>query len=158
MLLENENLLNAEIALNQADEENIIELCRVYLHRLSDYRDELYNFQGDPEINLHQISSSSRRLVEETRKSIRTALESITLKRNQTETLLKSFTVINGSDVVKTFNQLEYKGSGKWVLQANRVRLNNGENNEQITIQEAVEIASSLRRRAYIAKKITFFS
>jgi hypothetical protein len=157
MLLENENLLNAEIALSQADNESIIELCRVYLRMLSEYRDELYKFQGAPEINLHQISSSERKSVEETRKSIRTAVEKTTQKRNQTETLLKSFTAINGSDVVKTFNQLEYKGSKNWMLQANQVRSKNGENSEQMTIQEAVEIAGSLRRKAYITNKITFF-
>ena len=157
MLLENENLLNAEIALTQADNGNIIELCRVYLRLLSEYRDELYKFQGAPEINLHQISSSERKSVEETRKSIRTAVESTTQKRNQTETLLKSFTAINGSEVVKTFNQLEYKGSKNWMLLANQVRSKNGENSEQMTIQEAVEIAGSLRRKAYITNKITFF-
>ena len=157
MLLENENLLNAEIALSQADNENIIELCRVYLRLLSEYRDELYKFQGAPEINLHQISSSERKSVEETRKSIRTAVEKTTQKRNQTETLLKSFTAINGSEVVKTFNQLEYKGSKNWMLLANQVRSKNGENSEQMTIQEAVEIAGSLRRKAYITNKITFF-
>jgi len=157
MLLENENLLNAEIALSQADNENIIELCRVYLRLLSEYRDELYKFQGAPKINLHQISLPNRKSVEETRKSIRTAVESTTQKRNQTETLLKSFTAINGSEVLKTFNQLEYKGSKNWMLLANQVRSKNGENSEQMTIQEAVEIAGSLRRKAYITNKITFF-
>ena len=158
MLLENENLLNAEIALDQADNENIIELCKSYLHLLSEYRDELYKFQGASEINLHQTSLLARQLVEETRKSIRTAVEGTTQKRNQTENLLKSFTAINGFEIVKTFNQLEYKGSREWTLQSNHVCLKNGEKSEQITIHEAVEIASSLRRKAYITNKITFFS
>jgi hypothetical protein len=154
MFLENKNLLNAEIALSQATSENIIELCRVYLGLLDEYRDELYKFRGAPEIDLRQAAPAARESIEQTRRSIRAAVESITERRNQTESLLRSFTAINGADVVKTFNQLEYKGFIGWELRSNRIRLESS--GEQLTVQEAVEIAGLLRRRAYLADKTTF--
>jgi hypothetical protein len=157
-LLENDTLLNAEFALNQANCSNIIELCEKYIKLLTEYREELYKFRGAPEINLFQATSLARELAEQTRKSIRSAVEMTTRERNHTESLLKSFTAISGYEAVKTFNQLEYKGFTDWELRANQVRLENDVNNEKITLQEAVETASLLRREAYISYKTTFFS
>jgi hypothetical protein len=121
---------------------------------LDEYRDELYKFRGAPEIDLRQAAPAARESIEQTRRSIRAAVESITERRNQTESLLRSFTAINGADVVKTFNQLEYKGFIGWELRSNRIRLESS--GEQLTVQEAVEIAGLLRRRAYLADKTTF--
>lgn len=145
----NENLYNAEQSLKKATCDNIVEACEKYLRLLTEYRDELYKFRGTPEINLHQ-SSLARELVEQTRQAIRLAVENTTRARNETEALLKSFTSISGYEAVKTFNQLEYKGFSEWELRANEVRLMNDDNNERITVSEAVAAASLLRRQAYI--------
>jgi hypothetical protein len=123
---------------------------------LNEYRRELYKFRGTPEINPQQSSPLARELVEQKRNAIRTELEIITRKRNETESLLQSFTSINGYEAVKTFNQLEYKGFISWELRANEVRPRNDDNNERMTIQEAVETASLLRREAYITYQVTF--
>jgi hypothetical protein len=156
-LLVNENLLNAEIALNKANSGNIIELCRAYLSVLSEYRDELYKLRGTPEINLRQTSPLARELTEQVRKSIRSAVEVTTRERNQTENLLESFTAINGYQAVETFNRLKYKGFEGWEMQASGVRLkDNAGNEEKFTIREAVEKAGLLRREAYITNKTTF--
>jgi hypothetical protein len=152
----NENLQNAEQRLKKASCDNIIELCEKYLQLLNEYREELYKFRGTPEINLQQSSPLARELVEQKRNAIRTELEVITRKRNETEALLQSFTSINGYEAVKTFNQLEYKGFISWELRANEVRPRNDDNNERMTIREAVETASLLRREAYIAYQVTF--
>jgi hypothetical protein len=151
----NEKLLQAERALKKATCDDIIELCEKYLLLLTEYRDELYKFRGTPEISLQSSSSVARELVDQTRKAIRSAVETTTRERNETESLLKSFTTISGYDAVRTFNQLEYKGFSEWELRANEVRLKTDTNNERFTIQEAVETASLLRRQAYVDYKTT---
>jgi hypothetical protein len=152
----NENLLGVERMLKKASSDNIVELCEKYLQLLGEYRDQLYKFRGAPEIDLQQSSPAARELVEQKRSAIRAELEIITRKRNETEALLQSFTSINGYEAVKTFNQLEYKGFISWELRANEVRPQNDDNNERMTIREAVDAASLLRREAYIAYQVTF--
>jgi hypothetical protein len=152
----NENLLNAERALKKATCDNIVELCEKYLQSLNEYRDELYKFRGTPEINLRQSPPAAREPVEQMRNAIRAELENITRRRNETESLLQSFISINGYEAVKTFNRLEYKGFTSWELRANEVRPRNDDNNERMTMQEAVDTASLLRRQAYVTYQTTF--
>lgn len=156
-MLFNEKLYKAESDLNQANSDNIIELCREYLQILTEYREDLYKLRGSPKINLQQSSGLARELVEQVRKAIRSTVEITTMKRNRTELLLESFTSISGYEAVDTFNQLKYKGFDNWELKANSVHSRNKEGFEQIAIREAVETASRLRREAYIASKTTFF-
>jgi hypothetical protein len=155
-LLVNENLIKAESALNGANSGNLIELCREYLRILTEYRDELYKLRGIPEINLEQQSSLARELVEQVRKTIRSAIEITTRERNRTELLLTSFTSISGYEVVDTFNRLKYKGFDNWELKANSVNSQNNGGFEQIAIQEAIDAASLLRRESYITDKTVF--
>ena len=155
-LLVNENLLEAEAALNQADSENIIELGRAYLQRLNEYREELYKLRGVPEINLKQPSPLARELTVQARKAIRSVVEITTRERNQTELLLESFTSLSGYEAIDTFNRLKYKGADNWELGANCVHSKNSAGNEQLTIQEAVETAGLLRREAYIMHRTLF--
>ena len=155
-LLVNENLLKAEFALNQANSSNIIELCREYLRVLTEYRDELYKLRGSPEINLQQSSSLARELTQQVRKAIRSAVEITTRERNKTESLLESFSSISGYEAIDTFNRLKYKGFDDWQLGANSIRPGNNGNDGQMTMQEAVDTASLLRREVYIANKTTF--
>lgn len=154
-LIVNENLLHAEQALRKATCDNIIELCEKYIQLLTEYREELYKLRGTPEINLQTTSPLAREIVEQTRKAVRAAIETTTRERNETESLLKSFTEISGYEAAKTFNQLEYKGFAEWELRANEIRLKTDTNNERVKIQDAVQIASLLRRKAYIAYKTT---
>lgn len=155
-LLVNENLLKAEFALNQANSGNIIELCREYLRILTEYRDELYKLRGSPEITLQQSSPLARELTQQVRKAIRSAVEITTRERNKTESLLESFTSISGYEAIDTFNRLKYKGFDDWQLGANSIRPGNNGTEGQMTMQEAVDAASLLRREAYIMFKTTF--
>jgi len=155
-LLVNENLIKAESALNGANSDNLIELCREYLRVLTEYRDELYKLRGVPEINLEQPSPLARELVEQVRKTIRSAIEITTRERNRMELLLTSFTSISGYEVVNTFNRLKYKGFDNWELKANSVNSQNNGGFEQIAIQEAIDAASLLRRESYLADKTVF--
>jgi hypothetical protein len=156
-LLVNENLLNAESALNKADCDNIIELCRKYLLVLNNYRDELSKLRGAPEISFQTSSSLARELTEQVRKAIRSAIEITTRERNQIESLLNSFTAISGYEAVDTFNHLQYRGFDNWELQASGVRSKTNSAEEIMTIQDAVKTAGLLRREAYITNKTAFF-
>ena len=155
-LLVNENLLKAEFALNQANSGNIIELCRNYLQMLNEYRDELYKLRSSPEISLQQSTPLARELTEQVRKAIRSAIEITTRERNKTESLLESFTSISGYEAIDTFNRLKYKGFDNWELGANSIRSGDNGSSGQMTMQEAVDTASLLRREAYITHKTTF--
>lgn len=156
-LLVNKRLLESEIALAQADSGNIIELARAYLQILGEYREELYKLRGVPEINLKQPSPLARELTEQVRKAIRAAVEITTRERNKTEMLLESFTSLSGYDAIDTFNRLKFKGVDNWELGANAIHSKNSAGNEQLTIQEAVDTASMLRREAYIIHRTIFF-
>lgn len=156
LILVNENILNAEIALQQATSENVVQLCRDYLALLSIYRDRLYELRGAPEICLQQPSAIARELVEQTRKAIRTSVEITTKARNEIEFLLKSLTSINGFEAATTFNRLKYQGFDNWEVKAGGLRLKNETGDKRMSIQEAVDTAGRLRREAYIAHKITF--
>ncbi len=155
-LLVNENLLNAEIALNRAESTNLVELCRNYLQKLTEYRDELYKLRSSPEIRLEkQASPLARELTEQVRKAIRSALEITTRERNQTEHLLESLTAISGYEAADTFNQLKYKGFVNWEMRPSGVQAK-GDNDGLMTIHEAVELASVLRCEEYVTHKTVF--
>ncbi|MGC2238899.1 MAG: hypothetical protein WA584_22275 [Pyrinomonadaceae bacterium] len=151
----NESLIDAELALGKATSDNIVELCRNYLKLLTEYRDQLYDLRGMPEINIKQ-SSLGRELIEQARKAVRAAVEITVRERNETESLLESFTTINGHEAAETFNQLKYKGSDGWEMRAGGVRFKNGVDDKPMPVQEAVDLAGQLRRDAYVANKITF--
>ena len=88
---------------------------------------------------------------------MRTALEFTVREHNKTQSLLNSFTSISGYQATATFNKLKYKGFDSWEMQSSGVRLKGTNNDEFMTIQQAVEIAGALRREAYIKHKITFY-
>jgi hypothetical protein len=152
-LLINEDLLKAELALAGANINNVIELGRDYLKHLAEYRDQLFNLRGIPEIDLAQTSQLGRELINQARKAIRSAIELTVSEHNRVEDLLTSFTSINGTGAAETFNRLKFKGGTKWESTSTGVRLRGG---EVLTIQKAVEVAELLRREAYITHKITF--
>lgn len=156
LILVNENLQNAAAALQKGTSENVVQLCRDYLLLLSKYRDGLYQLRGTPEVCLQQSSMVARELVEQTRKAIRTSLETTTKERNETEALLKSLTSINGYEATRTFNQLAYLGFDNWELKAGGVRSPDDRSEQHLSIQEAVAAAGNLRREAYAAHKTIF--
>lgn len=156
-MLINEKLNKAESDLSRANSGNIIELCRDYLQTLTEYREDLYKLRGSPEINLQQPSALARELIEQFRKAVRTAVETATIKRHQTERLLRSFTAISGYEAVNTFNHLYYQGFDDWELRANSVYPRQRGIQEKITISEAVDAASLLRCEAYVTNKFLFF-
>ena len=153
-LLINEDVLKAEIALEHADSENIIELGRSYLVLLNEYREQLHKLGSLPEINLAHQSKLGRALVEQSRKAVRAAIEVTTSERNRVESLIEMFTLINGWDAASTFNRLKHENSVAWELRGSEVRIAGSDNG--LKVEEAVAVAGLLRRRAYIADRTTF--
>ena len=138
-------------ALERATSENIIERCKQYLALLAEYRRELRKLPDTPGLNL-RFGSSSREEVNCTRKAVRVAIEDLTQEHNMTAALLLSFTAVSGYEAVEAFNRQKYKGYDNWELRAGGVGPVGNTVAERMTIQEAVNTTSLLRREAYIVQ------
>lgn len=146
-----EKLRRARHVLKGATSENIIELCKQYLALLAEYRNQLYKLQGTSGIDLRSASFSSREDVNDTRKVVREAIENTTQERNRTEQLLLSITTVSGYEAVEIFNRRKYKGHDDWELRASGVKFSGGTDRDLMTIQQAVDTASLLRREEHFA-------
>ncbi len=147
-----EKLRNARLALDGATSDIIIELCKQYLALLDEYRGELYRLPDTLDLNPRSGSSSARADTDGTRKAVRAAIENTTRERNWAEALLLSFTAVSGYGAVETLNRQKYKGHDDWELSARGVSFSDGAGGQRMTIQEAVETASLLRREEHVAK------
>jgi hypothetical protein len=145
-----ERLQRAQQSLKRACSENVIELCQKYLALLAEYRTELYKLHGTPRINPDAASILSSESIDTNRKEARAAIEHTTQERNRMTELLRSFTALSGYEAVETLNRRKYKGHDNWVLRAGGVRFSDGVDSDRMTIQEAVDRASLLRREQYI--------
>ena len=146
-----ERLHHASNALKRATSENVIELCKQYLVLLAEYRSKLYELKGTSGIDQQSVSSSSRGDVSNTRKALRAAIENTTRERNRTEMLLLSFTTVSGYEAVEIFNRREYEGHDDWVLRASGLKSAGSSDDDVMTIEEAVNIASLIRREEQIS-------
>jgi hypothetical protein len=138
-------------SLHKANRDNIVEQCKRYLNLLEQYRSRLYNLKmttGAPQ------TPNSTTTLEETpdRKAVREAIEETTRERNTTQVLLLSFTTVSGYEAVEIFNERKYQGHDDWELRASGVKFHGGETLDLMTIQEAVQLASVLRREDYVAR------
>ena len=64
----------------------------------------------------------------------------------------KRQSTVSGYEAVEIFNQRKYEGHDDWELRASGVKFRGGDNNDLMTIQEAVDLASMLRREAHLAQ------
>ena len=146
-----EKLRKARLALDGATGDTIIELCKQYLALLAEYRAELYKLPDTLDLNPHSKSSSSQAEVNDTRKEVRAAIEATTGEREWAEALILRFTAISGYGAVETLNREKFRGHDNWELRAGGVRRIGGTDSERITVQDAVDAASLLRREEHIA-------
>jgi hypothetical protein len=147
-----EKVCNARRALDGATSESIIELCKQYLSLLAEYRAELYKLPATLDLNPRSNASSSQADVQAIRKAVRAAIEQTIQERNTTEALLRSFIAVSGYGAVETLNRQKYKGWDDWQLSAGGVSKSHDAGCQKMTIQEAVETASLLRREEYVAQ------
>ena len=146
-----QKLQESRHTLNRANSENICDRCKHYLGLLAEYRNKLYELQkvpGGPQ----QTESAALPEVALDRKAIREAIEDTTRERNRTQVLLLSFTTISGYEAVAIFNERKYEGHEDWELGASGVKFPGPENSDLMTIQEAVDLASLLRREDHVSQ------
>jgi hypothetical protein len=143
---------DARHALDRATSGNVVELCKQYLALLAEYRAELFKLPHT--LGLYQWSGAFMwEDIVNIRKSIRGAIEEVTRERNGTEALLLSFTSVSGYQAVETFNRQKYQGHDDWELRAGGVaRYAGGSACERMTVLEAVDLASLLRREEHVAR------
>jgi len=144
-------------AVNRATSETIVRQCKEYLALLADYRSQLFELQGTPGLNEQSTSPSLTEEVPD-RKTIREAIERTTRERNRTQLLLLSFTTVSGYEAVEILNQRNYEGHDDWELRASGVKFRGGDNSDLITVQEAVDLASLLRREDHLAQNASKLS
>jgi hypothetical protein len=148
-----EKLNQAKNALKRATRENIVELCKRYLAVLAEYRSKLYELQWTS--RTHQaFAPSTPGDIALTRRTVRAAIENTTKERHGTEMLLFSFTTISGYEAVEIFNRQKYEGCEDWELRSSGVKSNGTSGGDLMTIQEAVDIASLLRREDHVAQNV----
>ena len=148
-----EKLDHARHALNGATSENIVALCKQYLGLLSDYREQLYELANSG-FRQKSASSSSTGDLAGARKSFRAAIEKTTQERNRTELLLLSITTVSGYQAVEMLNRRNYEGHSDWELRASGVKSTSNSAQDLMTIQEAVDLASLLRREDHVAQNM----
>ncbi|HZJ42911.1 MAG TPA: hypothetical protein VFD63_04020 [Pyrinomonadaceae bacterium] len=142
-------LATSKKALQRANKENIVDQCKHYLALLGEYRVQLYDLQSVP--GVRQSKNSSTTLDEAPdRKAIREAIETTTRERNTTQVLLLSFTTVSGYEAVEIFNERKYQGHDDWELRASGVKFHGADAGDLMTTQEAVQLASLLRREDYV--------
>jgi hypothetical protein len=137
-------------AIDRATSESIVKQCQEYLVLLAEYRSQLYELQ--PGLNQKSASPSLSEEVPD-RKTIREAIERTTQERNRTQLLLLSFTTVSGYEAVEIFNRRNYGGHDDWELRASGVKFRGGDNSDLMTVQEAVDLASLLRREDHLAQQ-----
>lgn len=142
-------------AVNSATSQSIVKQCKEYLALLAEYRSQLYELQGTPGLN-QQSASLSEEVPD--RKTIREAIERTTQERNRTQLLLLSFTTVSGYEAVEIFNRRHYGGHDDWELRASGVKFRGGDTSDLMTVQEAVDLASLLRREDHLAQNASLVS
>jgi hypothetical protein len=145
-----QKLAASKLAVNRATSGTIIGQCRAHLALLAEYRSRLYELEV-PGVRQESASTASTEEVVD-RKAIREAIETTTHERNRTQVLLLSFTTVSGYEAVEIFNERKYQGHEDWELQASGVRFRGPDNSNLMTIREAVDLASLLRRDDYVAQ------
>ena len=146
-----QKLQESRQALDRADSENIFDRCKDYLGLLSEYRSKLYELRempGGPQKTATPAFPEGPL----DRKAIREAIETTTRERNRTKVLLLSFTTISGYEAVEIFNERKYEGHEDWELRASGVKFRGGDDSDLLTIQEAVDLASLLRREDHVSQ------
>lgn len=146
-----QRLQAAKQAVNRATSESIVEECKQYLALLAEYRTQLYELQRTPGVSQHSALPSLPQVVPD-RKTIREAIETTTRERNKTQLVLLSFTTVSGYEAVEIFNRRKYEGHDDWELRASGVKFRGGDDNDLMTIQEAVDLASMLRGQDHFAQ------
>ena len=143
---------SVRLALYGAKSENIIELFRRYLALVAESRSERYELPATLDLNPQTKTLSLRGNVNGIRKAVRVAIEHTARERHQTQALLFLSNAFSGCEAVETLNRRKYEGHDDLCLNSGEVSFTEGRGVRRITIQEAVDTASPLRREEFVAQ------
>jgi hypothetical protein len=144
-----DKLLVAKRVFEAATSENIIEHSEKYLALLKKYYEKLYQHPGSPQGNLQPGPSSSWETVAQIQKAVKEAIDQTVKERNRIAALLDSFIYMTGDEVIDTLNRLKYKGRDSWHFGEGGLTAGG----EMISLHEAVNTASLLRREEYVRSR-----
>ena len=145
-LLIDHEVLRAEIELEGASAENVVERARVYLALLLAFRKQLCDFAR------MSRGRYSNRPAEQTTDPFSTAIHVAESEILRVERLLDKFSTISAWEAAQIFNRLGYRGSSDWEAAANEVRTTIG--TERMPAESAIEEAGMLLRGEYAASRV----
>ena len=150
-LLIDHAVLKAEIELEDATAEDVIERAKVYFALLCAFRRQLQTFTQlsvrRAPMHLNGGPGTKDRPVD----PIATALEVVESELIRVDRLIDSFTTISAWEAAQIFNRVQYRGSSEWEAAANEVRTVIG--TERIPAESAIEEAGMLLREEYASER-----
>lgn len=148
---ENRGLENARTALEDGTPDDIVVRAENYLALLEEHLCALRSLNGIPQVSFAAQSKFANLLIEQTRSSIRTEIETSTGEKNRIQALLDSLLMISGWTTVQTLNEQEHLNVCDWELIGTSIR--SAAAGASLTITEAVIEAGRLRREAYFTAR-----
>lgn len=146
-LLIDHEVLKAEIELEDATAEDVLERAKVYFALLCAFRRQLRAFTQMSAMRVTTNVGPAERPVD----PIATAIEVVESEVIRVERLIASFTTISAWEAAQIFNRVNYRGSNEWEAAANEVRTAFG--TERMPAESAIEEAGLLLREEYAAER-----
>ena len=148
---ENKGLEIARTALEDGTPDDIVARAENYLALLEEHLCALRSIKGIPQASFAAQSTFANVLIEQTRASLRTEIETSTGERNRIQGLLDSLLMISGWTSVQTLNEQQFRNACDWELIGTSIR--SAAAGASLTIPEAVIEAGRLRREAYFTAR-----
>ena len=150
-LLIDEEVLKAEIELENATADNVLERAKVYLALLLAFRKQLHTFARITVRRTVTQPSTARVPSEPTHDTIEIAIGVAESEILRVEKLLDSLTRISPWEAAQIFNRVGFRGSRDWEAAANEVRTSIG--TERLAAEDAIEKAGLLLRQEYATSR-----
>ena len=150
-LLIDHEVLRAEIQLEDATAENVLERAKVYFALLCAFRRQLETFAGMSVMREPGPARFAATTTDRPVDPIATAIGVVESEITRVDRLIVSFTTISAWEAAQIFNRVGYRGSTEWEAAANEVRTTIG--TERIPAENAVEAAGLLLRKEYAASR-----
>ena len=149
-LFVNENVLEAKLALNRAQSDQVVAECRRYIIALKSYCLELGKLRFAFQPDRHHRSSLERELHAQTGSAVRSAIGTAVRETDRAEKLLECITSIDVNDAAAILNTCKYLGSNNWEATSSGLQFANGFVSARLTFDQAVRIATRLRCEAHV--------
>ena len=150
-LLIDHEVLKAEIELEDASAEDVIERAKVYFALLCAFRRQLQTFTRLSVVRGLKTSNGGAGPKERPVDPIATALDVVESEVIRVDCLIDSFTTISAWEAAQIFNRVQYRGSSEWETAANEVRTVIG--TERMPAENAIEEAGMLLREEYASER-----